>query len=84
MQSFIEDPFFEMSRRRVHCVGKKPRAFLFSSLFLRRYLVNVSTVRLIMSHHLILFFIIENKSSEYLQNLVNFEIKTVHLNLQGK
>lgn len=64
-----------MSRRqRVHCVRKKPRSFLlFFLLFFRRYLVNVSTVRLIMSHHLTLFFIVvENKSSEYLQNLVNF------------
>lgn len=57
------------------------RYVLFFSLFFNVYIffVSLSTLRLKMSHHLTLLF--SNKSIEYLQNLVNFEIKTVHLNL---
>lgn len=86
MQSFIEDPFWNeqetLNFTNTSC-SEKPRSSLFFQRFFCFFLVvNVTTVRLIMSHRLTL--VVENKSIEYLQNLVNFEIKTVHLHLHWK
>lgn len=76
MQS--EDPF--QMNIDIQLVQKSHRSSNFSFYYF--YLIyfffygECSTVRLIMSH--VTLFLFKNKSIEYLQNLVDFQIKTVH------
>ena len=85
MQSFIEDPFWNEQETinflRVHCVQKSHALFFFFSCFFFRECKHSKADNVTPFNS---FFFVENKSIEYLQNLVNFEIKTVHLNLHWK
>lgn len=81
MQSFTEDPFLQ-------------RAFRDDKLFYEYTVIRKASLLLFLfcewKHRMAEFtpfnhfFFIENKSIEYLQNLVNLEIKTVHIDLHWK